>query len=296
MASSLLFLLSLSLTQGSPLPQSAPVDDPLLNPPVNPLTPSTILQDIQCYSLPIGGLGCISHFLTFETIVCLAYSRSPWRPWKRLEHYKADIILGALSVLWTLIISIVAIYRCRDSWPFILLLAWKLLLSVSLGCITLHRAYYLIKERDDNGKVNTQVMVSNDPIWGMALYFVGLAFGLVGLADVVWNSWPNRSTTMDIITGTFVATIILVALTGGIKACYIGSKDGWDWTALKWAVIAAIILAAFYSDWILAAIEVQGLALGVPGATGNWWGIPSGDVAIIYWPYFFAKRLPLFSS
>ena len=41
------------------------------------------------------------------------------------------------------------------------------------------------------------------------------------------------------------------------------------------------ILAVFYSDW----------ALGV--MTGNISGLPSGDVAPLYWSYFVGKRLPI---
>jgi hypothetical protein len=36
-----------------------------------------------------------------------------------------------------------------------------------------------------------------------------------------------------------------------------------------------------YSDWVLGVI------------TGNLAGAPSGDVKVIYWIYFVAKRLPL---
>jgi hypothetical protein len=43
-----------------------------------------------------------------------------------------------------------------------------------------------------------------------------------------------------------------------------------------------VVLGVFYSDWILAAIA-ENLA-----------GVPSSDVAILYWLYFVAKRLPLF--
>lgn len=42
-------------------------------------------------------------------------------------------------------------------------------------------------------------------------------------------------------------------------------------------------LAAFHSDWILAAIA------------GTWAGAPSSDIAVIYWIYFASKRLPMLS-
>lgn len=47
------------------------------------------------------------------------------------------------------------------------------------------------------------------------------------------------------------------------------------------ALMLTGLLAALYSDWVLGVI------------TGNLAGVPSGDVRVIYWIYFVAKRLPL---
>jgi hypothetical protein len=44
------------------------------------------------------------------------------------------------------------------------------------------------------------------------------------------------------------------------------------------------LLGAFYCDWILAAIA------------DNWAGLPSSDIAVLYWIYFAAKRLPMLST
>ncbi|PMD16151.1 hypothetical protein NA56DRAFT_663393 [Hyaloscypha hepaticicola] len=75
---------------------------------------------------------------------------------------------------------------------------------------------------------------------------------------------------------------------------YIPSKHKWGFwkeravTDLSFGFgIAAIVfglLGAFYCDWILAAIA------------GNWGGFPSSDIAVLYWTYFAAKRLPMLST
>jgi hypothetical protein len=55
---------------------------------------------------------------------------------------------------------------------------------------------------------------------------------------------------------------------------------------LGWLIILIILfgaMGAFYSDWILGAIA------------GKWSGMPSGDNEWLYWSYFAAKRLPMFS-
>jgi hypothetical protein len=43
------------------------------------------------------------------------------------------------------------------------------------------------------------------------------------------------------------------------------------------------LFGAFYCDWILAAIA------------GSWAGLPSNDIAVLFWVYVAAKRLPMLS-
>ena len=50
-----------------------------------------------------------------------------------------------------------------------------------------------------------------------------------------------------------------------------------------WFVISFIFLLTLYSDWLLGAID------------NNWSGQPDSDVALFYWIYFAAKRLPMLS-
>jgi len=52
---------------------------------------------------------------------------------------------------------------------------------------------------------------------------------------------------------------------------------------LLWLVGSFSILSVFYSDWSLGMM------------TGNLNGLPSGDNSALYWTYFVAKRLPMFS-
>jgi hypothetical protein len=49
------------------------------------------------------------------------------------------------------------------------------------------------------------------------------------------------------------------------------------------AILFFGLAAAFYCDWILAAIAE------------NWAGLPSNDIAVLFWFYFVAKRLPMLS-
>ena len=268
------------------LHHAAAQDGPLLNPFTDSaLTSSSIQTDIQCYSLPYGGIGFLSHMLTYETLLCLTFSHSPWLPWKHLKHWKLDAALGCISLLSAGTVSLFAVIRCRFAWPFILLILWKMSLSVALAGAMLHRAYKVREEREKGLLV---ARASRSSGWiAVVVYGIGLPIGLVGLAKILTKSWATRSKDMEIITGAFAAAVIGVALVGAVVACCTHAADGAGCYAVFYAIGAVGVLAALYSDWILAAIEVQG--------GGNWWGYPSGDVAAVYWTYFVAKRLPLFS-
>ena len=75
-----------------------------------------------------------------------------------------------------------------------------------------------------------------------------------------------------------------------------GMCDCWNWEHpvrlnsklatkyLSWTILFFGLFSAFYCDWVLAALE------------RNYSGIPSSDIAILYWMYFVAKRLPMLSS
>ena len=261
-------------------------DNPISNPFSDAdLTSTSIQTDIQCYSLPYGGIGFISHMLTYETLLCLTFSHSPWRPYKRLKKWELDAVFGCISLLSAGVVSVVAVLRCRFAWPFILLIAWKMSLSVALVSTTLHRAYEVREERKNGLRKERANRMPG--VIGVVVYGFGLPVGLVGLAGVLVKVWATRSRDMEIITGAFAAAVVGIAIVGALVACCTKAAEGAGCYAFAFAIGAVGVLAALYSDWILAAIEVQG--------GGNWWGYPSGDVAAVYWTYFAAKRLPFFS-
>ena len=82
---------------------------------------------------------------------------------------------------------------------------------------------------------------------------------------------------VDIITyilGT-ICTLFLLGSPGIVCRIAVGG--------LVWDLAAFGILAVFYSDWALGMMS------------GNISGLPSGDVAPLYWSYFVGKRLPMLS-
>ena len=112
---------------------------------VNPL-----VKEIQCYSLPYGGIGFASHVLTYYTIaMLLALSRRPYLPWLRTIHSKSDIVLTAISIIITITASAITMKRCQHRWEFMAIAAWKLDLSVMFSFISFHAAFIIPKHKDE---------------------------------------------------------------------------------------------------------------------------------------------------
>lgn len=266
-----------------------------------------LLQDgIKCYGLPYGGFGFLSHVLTYWTIFCLNISRSPWRLAK-LDKYVTDLIFALISVTLTVAFSALAMVRCRNEWPLVLIATWKMLLSLSLGCTAVHRALdvkrvnkgpHKVVQSHWPGKDRTVEKAPKHSIWPslwLLLYGIGIVIGLVGLIAAVIQVWPTRTKAMEIISAVFGITVLLTGIfgvaiglrIGGIGHLVLGGIGGIG--IATFGVIGMIgVLAALYSDWMLAAIEVQ--------RGGSWAGYPTSDTAWLYWTYFAAKRLPFFST
>ncbi|KAL9110458.1 MAG: hypothetical protein Q9227_005002 [Pyrenula ochraceoflavens] len=160
---------------------------------------------------------------------------------------------------------------------------------MSLSLITIHRAMLIAKERQ-----------STRPGFWLILYLGGVVIGLTGLITEVVRNWAQRTRAMEIICGVFGGIVILaiVAALALFMLMIISENEDekesrWFNFSVTWigtltaAVTVTGILTALWSDWILAAIEVK--------EGGSWAGLPSSDIAWLYWGYFAAKRLPFFS-
>lgn len=64
---------------------------------------------VSCYSLPYSGIGFTSHMITIYTMLAFVFGRKPLRPWKKLEHKKRGIILGAIQLIATTTLSSISI-------------------------------------------------------------------------------------------------------------------------------------------------------------------------------------------
>jgi hypothetical protein len=217
-----------------------------------------------------------------------------------------NMIIAIISLITSSVPAIITLARCHREWQYLLLAMWKLLLSCTINIMGIHRG--LIDNRNK----------SIAPFLWLIVYSIGIILGLVGLTSLVVESWsyqPVRAVTgafLGIAVGLGIIAALAIPRTG-YKETYhprepegmqyvlslfgLGSNDyGYDvrrheyksWGCLSAAtnVIPAVVafvgfFTALYSDW----------ALGV--MTRNLAGAPSLDIAVLYYIYFAAKRLPL---
>jgi hypothetical protein len=279
----------------------------------NPYTNGTLAEELQCYGLPYGGIGFASHVLTYYTIIMLSYQRSPWMPWKRSHHKWIDITLAIFSFIASIILTVLTIIRCRNRWQFVAMATWKLILSVTYGILSFHAAMMVRpKEKYQNSGLghfeSTANAIENKEytkvLWWLLLYIPGVVAGLSGLSSLVFKEIGHNA-HVKIITEVFGAVIafsaglmLIFGIIGMCSQCCGSRKEvvnnssmenlGKNTVAIGIMVFlvagsATSVLAALYSDWVLGAIA------------GNLVGLPSGDVAPLYWGYILAKRLPFFS-
>jgi hypothetical protein len=117
------------------------------------------------------------------------------------------------------------------------------------------------------------------------LYVVGLIVGIVGVFSLVKETWLDipKVRLITYVFGGICGGIIVFVFLGTMLDCE-GNGLATSFVSVPiGGVTLLVVLGVFYSDWILAAIA------------GNMAGVPSSDVALLYWLYFAFKRFPLFS-
>lgn len=206
-------------------------------------------------------------------------------PTRPLKHIFLDSLLAIFTFLITVGVAIFTIIRCRNQWEYMLIAIWKMFMTTVVVSTTV-TAPAMLKYYGKENRFRTA--------WCLALYVPGIVTGFVGLVPLVKESWSNH--TIGIITYVFGGVMVGLGLAvvaystfndgnkveGGLLFCSGGVTMSLFW-GLSTCVGVWGFLGVLYCDWILGCIA-QDLA-----------GMPSGDTEILYWTYFFAKRLPLLS-
>ena len=275
--------------------EARPIQFPSWLTNVLPQKGATVADEIKCYSLPYGGIGFLSHVLTYWTILVLGFGRKPYWPWSRLSAGKFDLCLSIVQVIITVAIAAFTIARCRSRWQFVLISVWKLVMSVVVGvwgisasrnAIKASKYELLPKTKADSEKEPSipRIWSSEDGTWlTLLIYAAAAVVGLVGLISlVVENFWvPGvwKITTVfgSLILGTGLAFLALwwcVDASGEKKDEHRHTKAllrGLGFSSLGVVPTLMLVLAAFFSDWVLGALA------------GNLVGVPSDDNSYLYW-------------
>jgi hypothetical protein len=209
----------------------------------------------------------------------LGFGRSPLPPFRPLKWKPYDFFNYFITACFTVTLTAFTMSSCRNSWPFMLIAFWKLTLSLSMNLIGFIRVF--------GGKDQE----TGTALWGSIIYWFGSVVGIVGLFRIVHETFAENK-AVRILTLVLVGlialgigTVVLVVLVMSCVSDDFNFVEAVLASQISWgiAIAALVVIAVFFSDWILAAVE------------GNWVGVPSGNYEIVYWLYFAAKRLPMFS-
>jgi len=280
----------------------------------------TFVEEMECYSLPYGGLGFTSHILTYYTVIILANGRSPLRPWKKLVNTRFDLVLSTIGLVGGFALAVFTLVRCRNHWELLLVGIWKLSMSLFNGVVGVHVSYILrnvSKPSLERGNNHASYHPLNDDdeetasrksgivgikekreatekeqekdkrpstggtLFWVLLYMPGMIAGFTGLISLIIHHWKG-DTKLHIITYVFGGVLGFCVLIVGL-AMY-GDGSGGAGTTAMVGFLAFTVLAALYGDWALGAMA------------DNLLGTPSGDSSGLYWSYFILKRLTMCSS
>ncbi|TFK69632.1 hypothetical protein BDN72DRAFT_840114 [Pluteus cervinus] len=263
-------------------------------------------EEIACYSLPYGGLGFVSHLLTYYTVTCLCAGRRPLWPLHKINASRLDIVLGLVSLCVTTAMGVITLVRCRHSWQLFTIGIWKLGINgrdlprnegVSIPELPTRR----VSPRKENAfTVALGAILNASPytisLWWGVLYVHCMYVGLAGLIALLVKHWSTASGSFIGLTVTWSCITVLATVGSylfadritpkglGPHSRYETREDEISLGSAYGVGLSFIVLSALYCDW----------ALGI--MTGNLAGLPSKDNSALYWTYFLFKRLTMFSS
>jgi hypothetical protein len=245
-------------------------------------TGTTLADEIQCYSIPYGLIGFLSHLLSYYTILITAFGRRPLAPWRPLEE--RNRIVNILQLIGTVGLALYTIYACHNRWQFVLLGVWKLLWNVVKsvwGVATSWRVFTKneaerLERRPGLSPMQRINLASkagtadrkghNFLVTLTSGYCCAAIVGLVGVASLVSMAAGDEPRVLTI-TEVFGA----VAGALGLLFFVFGALDGEWGVGFNFMFIIVAIMFALYSDWIL----------GVIGQ--NLMGVPPQDNRAFYW-------------
>ncbi|KAF2680751.1 hypothetical protein K458DRAFT_444992 [Lentithecium fluviatile CBS 122367] len=220
-------------------------------------------------------------------------------------------------------IAVVTTVRCRLSWHFILIGLWKLITSISLAGITIHRCFLMRQEvkrpvpppqkkslrklvldkimrtplNPDRHQSQVEAQphlfqkeprtVKNkpSPLWWLVVYLVGSVIGMVGLGSLLYESFRSNPTVRDLTIGFAILAATIPALVTSYLWQHARHRKLGPGEVLLGGAVAFGVAFGFFSALY------SDLVLGT--IADNMSGLPSSDFSWLYWAWFFFKRVPM---
>jgi len=201
---------------------------------------------------------------------------------QKIHNSKLDLLLGFIGISLCIVMAIVTMIKCKNTWQLLVIAVWKLSMSLLNGLTALHVAILVVNNPDDDVQLK-----SKRAAWWIVLYIPGMVAGMVGLMSLV-TKVASQSAGLLGLTIAFYSVIgasLVVGVISMMIICWQGGGAPGKVAATGFLVTLTmfIVLSAFYSDWCL------GIMLD------NLLGTPTSDNSGFYWTYFVAKRLTMFS-
>ncbi|KAF8659276.1 hypothetical protein AX16_001851 [Volvariella volvacea WC 439] len=157
--------------------------------PPTPTRGDDLKSEIQCYSLPFGVLGFISHILTYWIIAWLLVGWRPFWPKREVNYGMWSMLLSSAGLGGTISMAFKTIKSCKNTWQLLVIAVWKLFMSFLSGITAIHVAMVVLMQKDMEWDLKK---ASKRAAWWIALYVPGMVAGMTGLMSLVVQHWDNR--------------------------------------------------------------------------------------------------------
>ncbi|OCL14266.1 hypothetical protein AOQ84DRAFT_371440 [Glonium stellatum] len=232
---------------------------------------ATLVEEMQCYTLPYGGIGFVFHLLVYWMLYRLSIGKCPWRL-TGLKLSDLDSWLAFAGLIGGVTLAIYSAVRCRHHWPLVLLAVWRIIFTIAL-CI----AALIVADG-----VPTACLDFDEMFIILLFYLLGIVIQFAGLGLLARTSWADRR--VRIMTGCLGGALLILFVAIRLNVPRGSSGRSWRKKANDWvwcALLAFSLMVGPYSDWLLGCIA------------DNLGGVPQGDNILPYSYYMLANLFPL---
>ncbi len=148
-------------------------------------------------ALLYGGIGFLPHILTYYAVACLSSGKAPVLPrsGKNLKNGGADVLLSALGMIDSVIVSGFNISACRSRWQFV---------CIGLCSLSCHPSLLLWSHLFQYPDIKYDFNRESKAEWWLVIYEVGTCVGMAGLLSLVSQKFDEQL-SIGIITGIFAS-------------------------------------------------------------------------------------------